>query len=525
MQDHSDVKWDLLVQEMAQKTSKSYLARELGVHAKEVNRWICDPATKRARVPHHSNRDAILRLAEKLKIRWRRYSELIPAFDFGRSFPTNKSHGPQALSFPPTEMHRIPTSFLGHELNSPVGLSASLLTADSNWIADYAQRGFDILTYNTVRSSRTVAHVLPNVLYIESVQMPLHPQELGKNVYATPDPPEGDICGISLTSSFGVPSADPEEWKRDIGIALQKLSPGQILVVSVLGTESQDRSLEDDFVFCATLAHAAGAHVIELNFGCRIVFKDQRSSLSHELRFAKAIAERVRAALPEAKLLIKIDFLGHAELEQLFDATFEYVDGYTALTPVPMPVMTRGQLGDEVVFFSQNRANPGVSGAAIRFLALNTIQQLAELKKRKPSLVILATGGISTAEHARDFLEAGANVVQIATAAIFNPSVAIEIRSGLAIGDLSKPADTLDGFRFSDETVRKAHQRTIEVCRESNVPLDVGFSVLYANWLNSYKNDVARLGQSGDPQIRTRRSVPQKHQLREWISRAQKSRK
>jgi len=233
--------------------------------------------------------------------------------------------------------------------------------------------------------------------------------------------------------------------------------------------------------------------------------------------------------LPDAKLLIKIDFLAPRELERLFDATFEYVDGYTALTPVPMPVMTRGQLGDEVVFLSQNRANPGVSGAAIRLLALNTIQQLAELKKRKPSLVILATGGISTAKHAREFLEAGANVVQIATAAIFNPSVAIEIRSGLAIGGLttdpSKAAVTFDGFSFSDESVRYAHQLTIEVCRESNVPLDVGLSALYANWLTSYKSDVARLGQSGDPQIRTRRSVPQKHQLREWISRAQKSRK
>jgi dihydroorotate dehydrogenase len=43
---------------------------------------------------------------------------------------------------------------------------------------------------------------------------------------------------------------------------------------------------------------------------------------------------------------------------------------------------------------------------------------------------LVGVGGVSTADHARQYLSAGATHLQLATAAMVNPRVGLEIRQG-----------------------------------------------------------------------------------------------
>ncbi|MDQ7842493.1 MAG: dihydroorotate dehydrogenase [Armatimonadota bacterium] len=70
----------------------------------------------------------------------------------------------------------------------------------------------------------------------------------------------------------------------------------------------------------------------------------------------------------------------------------------------------------------------GLSGPAIRPVAVYLTWRVASASR----LPVIGAGGIATAEHALEFLIAGARAVAVGTAVIDNPRVAEEIRSGLA---------------------------------------------------------------------------------------------
>ena len=66
--------------------------------------------------------------------------------------------------------------------------------------------------------------------------------------------------------SFGMPSAEPDIWRRDMEVTRKRLARGQILVASVVGTMQPDWTLEDlaeDYAQCAVWALESGADVVE----------------------------------------------------------------------------------------------------------------------------------------------------------------------------------------------------------------------------------------------------------------------
>ena len=73
-------------------------------------------------------------------------------YDITRSYQENYETGPQLPSSPSSPSSQATKNFLGLPVHSRIGIAAGLLL-NSKWILGYAQRGFDILTYKTVRSS------------------------------------------------------------------------------------------------------------------------------------------------------------------------------------------------------------------------------------------------------------------------------------------------------------------------------------------------------------------------------------
>src|SRR5206468_2823887 len=150
-----------------------------------------------------------------------------------------------------------------------VGVPASVLTATADWIEYYARRGFNVLTYKTVRSALRDAHSKPNWVFLNDLTEPLEPGQTPET-YGDALVWPRDPNAFSMANSFGVPSFAPEIWQKDVSKAVASLRSGQVLIVSVMGTweDFKGPELIKDFVNVARMAKGAGAPAIELNLSC-----------------------------------------------------------------------------------------------------------------------------------------------------------------------------------------------------------------------------------------------------------------
>jgi dihydroorotate dehydrogenase (NAD+) catalytic subunit len=179
---------------------------------------------------------------------------------------------------------------------------------------------------------------MPNWVYLPDLIEPVPADDTFGPVLGTTDTPNItniNVSELSAANSFGMPSPAPAEWQADLIATKGLLKRGRILIASVVGTADPQkadavRSLINDFVDCARLAAETEPHAVELNFSCPNVY-GKEGSIFHDPEIAGKICKKVRTVLPDTKLLVKIGYLPITELKTLFDATFRYVDGYTAI--------------------------------------------------------------------------------------------------------------------------------------------------------------------------------------------------
>src|SRR5688572_31548560 len=176
-------------------------------------------------------------------------------YDITQTYQYNYDRGPVFPGPPKGAPAGSMKTFLGLEVRSRLGISAGLLP-NSKWVLGYAQRGFDILTYKTVRSSYRACYDPPNWVFVED--------ESGKGpVYATDRIPTNP-AQISSAVCFGMPSMAPQTWREDVRRASAALPAGKILIVSVVATPAEGatvRQVAEDFAQCAAWAAEAAAHV------------------------------------------------------------------------------------------------------------------------------------------------------------------------------------------------------------------------------------------------------------------------
>jgi dihydroorotate dehydrogenase (NAD+) catalytic subunit len=513
-------RWSELLRELVSYSNQTQFARTMGFSEREVSRWIKGRAK-----PNGHSIAALLKECEKRGINFKKYRGLKPVYDFHVTLDRNVMDGPQDFPFANLRVEKIPSSFLGYHLNSPLGVPASVLTLNSNWIEPLAGIGWDVITAKTVRTGAEVPHPMPNWVYLPGLREPMLEDALVTSIEATTDVPDINIAELSAANSFGMPSSSILEWQADLRATKALLKSGQILIASVVGTAQEgkpdvEKSLVDDFVACAKFAAETEPHAIELNFSCPNVY-GKEGSIFHNAALAGRICRIIRKNLPDAKILVKIGYLNAEDLQEFFDATYKYVDGYTAINTFSTKIVTTGQR-EEPAFPGPKRSTGGVSGAAIRNIALATVRRLRAMAvERKPELQIIGVGGISSAEHVKLFEEAGANVVQICTAALFDPFIVVEIRKQLAHernpGNYS-PALEKSGHHvsFQDQHSKETFETVILVAEKMDVPFDVVYSIVYKNWLGDYLKELALL-KSSAPQARTRLSSPTEDQIERWV--------
>lgn len=336
-------------------------------------------------------------------------------YDRKQSYDWNFSQAPA-----PTNVAIAPLpgefQFCGLPVHSPLGISAGPLL-NGDWCLYYASLGFDVLTYKTVRSRQRDCYPLPNLQPVKCG--PLTGDE-------TEVPAVGEMTG-SWAVSFGMPSQEPDFWRRDIEQTRALLGAKQLLSVSVVGTVDEGASMKDlaeDYARCARWATESGADVIECNLSCPNVSSCD-GQLYQQPSDAASVAETVRAAIGSTPLVLKI---GHTtnddQLRTLLVATAPFTSAIAMTNSVAAQV--RNTTNGDLHFAGAKR---GICGAATFEPSLSQVSAAARIiSEHQLSLELIGVGGASSAEHIKSYLAAGAHAVHMATAPMVDPLVGQKIR-------------------------------------------------------------------------------------------------
>lgn len=318
-------------------------------------------------------------------------------------------------------MRRLPPGRGGHlfdySLNSPLGIAAGPLL-NSKWVEGYARLGFDVLTYATVRSRPQPAHNLPNIRYVDNREQVA--------VAARRTPVDG---GATLAYSLGLPSMEPQVWRKDVHRARERLGPGQILIVSVVGTPEQAAGVEafvTDYARCAVWAAQAGADAIEVHLVVPNIFGEPGQMVYEHLPLAAQILHRVRTSV-SVPVLAKLGlFRSPRALHETATKLAPWTHGFVLVHGIPRRVLDES---GNAAFEGSGREWAYVVGAATYPVCSRQVEEMLAWRKAGVwNHAVLAVGGISTVERARHLLQEGADAVLVATAALSDPLFATRFR-------------------------------------------------------------------------------------------------
>jgi dihydroorotate dehydrogenase (NAD+) catalytic subunit len=343
---------------------------------------------------------------------------MLPRYDTSQTYRWNYDHAPE----PPTAIE-IPRArgnwtYCGLTVASPLAIAAGPLL-NGRWILYYAALGFDVLTYKTVRSRTRDCYPLPNLQPVDSPAL-----TVGGKLVRSSEPMRG-----SWAVSFGMPSMSPDVWRADIERTRCQLAKEKRLAVSVVGSPEVDWSLgelADDFALCARWAVESGADFVETNFSCPNVASAD-GQLYQQPRAAAIVAQRVRESIGKTPYIIKVGFFeDRSRCGELLDAVAPFADALAMTNCITASVQDSA---GGLLFGGQPR---GIGGDAIRDASVEQVRTFSELVRRRGlATKIIGVGGISSAAHITQYLDAGAESVQMATAAMIDPLIGVQILSDL----------------------------------------------------------------------------------------------
>ena len=341
-------------------------------------------------------------------------------YDRAQTYQFNYDRGPLFQSEPPQFSDGSFKTFLGLKVRSRLGIPAGLLL-NSKWIHAYAQRGWDILTYKTVRSSHRPCYPPPNWVFVED------DGKLEGPVYVT-NQIHPDASKIASAVCFGMPSMAPEIWREDIQRAKACLAEGQILIVSVVATPAEQPTPDEvaaDFAMAAQWAAQAGADIIEANFSCPNVCSAE-GTIYMDAPLSRAITTRLREVLGHKPLLLKLgQFDSPARMSDFLQAIDGLASGITMVNAISRPVLHR----DGSPAFGKQFTRAGVLGRAIHKPSVESVRAAAQIIQRRAlNLTIAAVGGVSSANDVKDFFDAGAEIVLMGSSPMYLPGLAAELK-------------------------------------------------------------------------------------------------
>ena len=352
---------------------------------------------------------------------------LTPFYDPNKSYEENFEQGPFGAFADGEVVEQGESSlkfyFMGFKVNSPFGIPAGPLI-NGKFAQASLDKGFDIVTYKTVRTEKYSCHPWPNVLAVkvpESLTLGKDEEKLvANNDYKEP---------LSITNSFGVPSRTPEFWQEDIKKVLKNIRKGQILVGAFQRTKKEGQSTEgyvDNFVLAARLMKETGIKIMEVNFSCPN--EGTSELLCYDTQNSVKVVKAIKAEIKNVPLIVKISyFKDDTMLGNFVREVGSLVQGISAINTIFSEIVD--EKGGEAL---PGRTHSGVCGASIKWAGLDMVKRLKKLREEYGySYAIIGVGGVMNADDFFEYRDAGADIVMSATGAMWNPYLAKEIKERL----------------------------------------------------------------------------------------------
>jgi len=304
---------------------------------------------------------------------------------------------------------------LGRPVSSSLGVADGPLL-NSKWVEAYARLGFDVLTYATVRSTFQAAYALPNIRHVDNRELAAVVSRQANN-------------GATIAVSLGEPSMEPDVWRKDVRRAKERIGRGQFLIVSVIGTPrpgGDAEALIADYARCAGWAAEAGADAIEIHLATPDPFVEQPQMIFENVPLAARILHRTRTTV-DAPVLARLGaFKTPRLLHETATRLAPWAHGYVLVHSINRKVFDdKGA----PAFEGHGRERADVVGAQTFTVAARQVAEMLAWRKAGAwDRAILAVGGISTVERAREVLREGADAALVATAALFDPLFAARFR-------------------------------------------------------------------------------------------------
>ena len=352
----------------------------------------------------------------------------IPFYDPEKSYEENFKEGPFGV-FSDGEVienqGEAKYDFLGFKVNSPFGIPAGPLI-NGNFVKAALSKGFDIVTYKTVRSAKYPCHLWPNVLSVK-IDGDLTLEKASGKIVANRDYKKH----LSITNSFGVPSFEPEFWQKDLAEAVKSAHSGQIVVGAFQGTKRDGQSVDEhinDFRLAAGMLKDTGVKVIEVNLSCPN--EGTNNLLCYDTERSVKVVRAVKEVIGEIPLIIKIGFFKDDDaLRDFVKQIGSIVQAISAINTVSAEIVDEN--GNQALP-GEGRLRSGICGHAIKWAGLDMVKRLKRIREEfKYSFSIIGVGGVMSLEDFFEYRDAGADIVMSATGAMWNPYLAKEIKEKL----------------------------------------------------------------------------------------------
>ncbi len=350
-----------------------------------------------------------------------------PFYDPTKSYDDNYANGPFGVFAGVSayeERGEPEYEIFGHKVYTPFGIPAGPLL-NSKFMKGAFDNGFDVSIYKTVRSGVYPCHPFPNVLAVHipgdlSLEAAAREPLVADTNYEEP---------ISITNSFGVPSKEARTWQDDFKESEKYAKKGQLAILSFMGTVKEGQTHQefvDDYVLAAKLSNDAGAKVLEVNLSCPNIGNE--GLVCYDLKTTEEVCAGIRSVIGTTPLILKVGYYKEdADIKELGRIADKYADGISAINTVQATIIDKD--GTQALP-GKNRVKSGVCGASIKWAGLDMVKRLHAIRSAGGlNFKICGVGGVTTAADYAAYRAAGADIVMSATGAMWNPNLAIEIKS------------------------------------------------------------------------------------------------
>jgi dihydroorotate dehydrogenase len=491
-----------LVQTVAARVGKKPLAAKLSHDIQTLKRWL-----KNGEPTHPEDVGWLTRIALQNGIDVDRFQSFAPLYKLSTESDYDLNLNVDLPDFswlikvqrPP----EIPVKFCGMSLPTPLGLSASPLTANDRWMKLMLGLGYGLCTFKTRRTGQRSPYARPQIAYVKT------PPDLSQ--YLPDEPPEVEVTfsrtGIpglipNLVNSLGIPSENPSDWRATYE-RIAALKGGQYVGISVVGDGDDEYSLIEDWEAVVARACECKPPFVELNLSCPNLKgrPDVLSNLALVGRLCKTAADLLnKAGIPVA---IKLPYLKKEPLREILRVGAGMVQAVTLRNTVRVRPFEIEENGGHKIPAFKGREFGGLSGPCTYGLTVECLKTTLELRKALGlDFEIIAAGGVAKAGDVVELMNIGAAagvnvIVQATNAPIFDPLLAWKLRFHLEqsqIGLASVRGEEMLAARDSVElaSLKNAIMAQAQVNTKARSTLRVSDRILCREW-NSFVLDRSRV--------------------------------